>query len=47
MIELFTSVLVNYAGFVDSFIGLDYVVGFSVVVAAFAFIYSLGHKKSF
>ena len=43
MLELFSNIMVNYALFINDFIGLDYVVGFGVVVVALAFVYRLGH----
>lgn len=47
MLELFTNIMTNYALFINDFIGLDYVVGFGVVVVALAFVYRLGHTKTF
>jgi hypothetical protein len=39
-------IIINYFGFVDSFVGLDYVIAVAVVVAALAFVYKLGHVKA-
>ena len=45
MLELFTSVIVNYFTFVSQFIGLDFVTGFAVVLIALGFLYSLSKTK--
>ena len=47
MLELFTNIMTNYALYINDFIGLDYVVGFGIVVVALAFVYRLGHTKTF
>lgn len=47
MLDLFSNIMVNYALFINNFIGLDYVVGFGIVVISLAFIYRLGHTKTF
>lgn len=41
MLTLLLGIITNYWQFVDSFIGLDYVVGFLVVVLAIGWIHSL------
>ena len=45
MISYMCGIIVNYFGFVDSFVGLDYVIAVAVVVSALAFVYKLGHVK--
>lgn len=45
MIAYMCSIIVNYFGFVNTFVGLDYLAGVALVIAAFAVIYKLGHAK--
>lgn len=46
MIAYMCSIIVNYFSFVDTFIGLDFVAGVAVVLAAIAIVYKLGHTKT-
>lgn len=46
MIAYMCSIIVNYFGFVDTFIGLDFVAGVAIVLAGIAFVYKLGHTKT-
>lgn len=45
MISYICGIIINYFGFVNSFIGLDFVAAVIIVVAALAFVYKLGHVK--
>lgn len=45
MIAYMCGIIINYFGFVNSFIGLDFVIAVAVVVSALAFLYKLGHVK--
>ena len=45
MIAYMCSIIVNYFGFVGTFVGFDYVAGVALVIAALAVIYKLGHVK--
>ena len=45
MIAYMCGIIVNYFGFVSAFVGLDYVIGVAVVIAAIAAVYKLGHVK--
>lgn len=45
MITYMCGIIINYFGFVNAFVGLDVVIGISIVIAAIAVIYKLGHVK--
>lgn len=45
MIGYMCSIIINYFGFVNAFVGLDVLIGVSVVISAIAVIYKLGHVK--
>ena len=47
MITYMCGIIINYFGFVNAFVGLDVVIGFSIVIAAIAAIYKIGHVKQF
>ena len=47
ILDLFLNVLVNYLGFVNAFIGLDYIIAMMCLIAGIGFIWKLGHVKSF
>lgn len=46
MISYMCGIIINYFGFVDMFIGLDFVIAVAIVVSAMAFVYKLGHAKT-
>lgn len=46
MIAYMCGIIVNYFGFVNSFVGLDFVAGVALVLAGIAFVYKLGHSKT-
>ena len=45
MITYMCGIIINYFGFVNTFVGLDLVIAVSIVIAAIAVIYKLGHVK--
>lgn len=45
MISYMCGIIVNYFGFVDSFVGLDFVIAVAVLISALAFLYKIGHVK--
>lgn len=46
MTELLCGILVNSLGLIHALIGLPFVVGVAVIIAACGFIYKLGHTKT-
>lgn len=46
MFSYMCDIMVNYFGFVDTFIGLDFVISVTLFIAGIAFIYKLGHVKN-
>lgn len=46
IVEMFLNVLVNYLGFVNAFIGLDYIIAMMILIAGVGFLWKLGHVKS-
>lgn len=46
MLALVTGIISNYFLYVDSFIGLDFLIGCIIVIAAWAFLYKLMHAKT-
>lgn len=47
VIALVTGIISNYFLFVDSFVGIEFLIGCIVVIAAWAFLYRLMHAKTF
>lgn len=46
MLSYMCDIMVNYFGFVNTFVGLDFVIGVSLAIAGVAFVYKLGHVKN-
>ena len=46
MLAYMCDIMVNYFGFVDCFVGLDFMIGVALAIAGVAFIYKLGHVKN-
>lgn len=46
MILLVTGIISNYFLYLDSFVGIEFVIGCCVVIAAWAFLYKLTHAKT-
>lgn len=46
MLAYMCNIMVNYFGFVDHFVGLDFMIGVVIVITGVAFVYKLGHVKN-
>ena len=46
MLSYMCGIMVNYFGFVNTFVGLDFVIGVALAIAGVAFVYKLGHVKN-
>lgn len=46
MLSYMCGIMINYFGFVDSFIGLDFVIGVALAIVGVSFVYKLGHVKN-
>lgn len=46
MISYMCGIIVNYFLFVDSFVGLDFLIGCAIVISAWALVYKLCHEKT-